>query len=153
MMNSSCTKHLLLKSQNGFTLIEMMIAVLILATALVVMLGLEQSNIVRTINDQNRKVALSLARKVMAAIDLEQITINIDEEKESKIIDFFNQNNIEYDNDDKKNYDKFSIVLKASSPTIAGIEQDNIIKLIELKILWGESYKEQLSIVRYTEHI
>ena len=89
----------------------------------------------------------------MAAIDLEQITINIDEEKESKIIDFFNQNNIEYDNDDKKNYDKFSIVLKASSPTIAGIEQDNIIKLIELKILWGESYKEQLSIVRYTEHI
>ena len=153
MINSSCTKHLLHKSQNGFTLIEIMIAVLILATALVVMLGLEKSNIVRTINDQNRKVALSLARKVMAAIDLEQITINIDEEKESKIIDFFNQNNIEYDNDDKKNYDKFSIVLKASSPTIAGIEQDNIIKLIELKILWGESYKEQLSIVRYTEHI
>ena len=153
MITSSCTKHLLHKSQNGFTLIEIMIAVLILATALVVMLGLEQSNIVRTINDQNRKVALSLARKVMAAIDLEQITINIDEEKESKIIDFFNQNNIEYDNDDKKNYDKFSIVLKASSPTIAGIEQDNIIKLIELKILWGESYKEQLSIVRYTEHI
>ena len=150
MINNSHTKH---KSQNGFTLIEIMIAVLILATALVVMLGLEQSNIVRTINDQNRKVALSLARKVMAAIDLEQITINIDEEKESKIIDFFNQNNIEYDNDDKKNYDKFSIVLKASSPTIAGIEQDNIIKLIELKILWGESYKEQLSIVRYTEHI
>ena len=77
MINSSCTKHLLHKSQNGFTLIEIMIAVLILATALVVMLGLEQYNIVRTINDQNRKLSIFSIKTILNMIMMiKKIMIN-----------------------------------------------------------------------------
>lgn len=141
------------KNQKAFTLIEIAIAVFMLATSLVVILGLEQSNIARTLNDQNKKIALGLARKVMAAIELEKIEINIDEEKEDNIVNFFNQNNIEYDKDDKDKLENFSVTLKASSPNLAGFEQDNLIKLIELKISWGETRREELSIIRYTEHV
>lgn len=141
------------KSQKAFTLIEITIAVFMLASALVVLLGLEQSNISRTLNDQNRKIALGLARKVMSAIELEKIEINVDEEKDGKVLDFFKQNNIEYDKDEKDRLENFSVVLKASSPNLAGFEQDNLIKLIELKISWGETHRESLSIIRYTEHV
>lgn len=139
--------------QNGFTLIEITIAVFMLASSLVVMLGLEQSNMTRTINDQNRKVALGLARKVMSYIELQKVNINIDEEKADKIINFFSQNNIEYDKDDKDVLDKYDVNLKATSAQISGFEQDNLIKLIELKISWGPSHREELSVIRFVENI
>ena len=141
------------KFQNGFTLIEIAIAVFMLASALVVMLGLEQSNIARTLNDQNRKVALGLARKIMSAIELEQLKINIDEEKEAKVMDFFSQNNLEFDTEDKDKLDKFQVSLKASSPEIAGFDKDNLIKLIQLRISWGDAHKENLDIIKYSEHV
>ncbi|MGI6680987.1 MAG: type IV pilus modification PilV family protein [Bdellovibrionota bacterium] len=141
------------RCEKGFTLVEIAIAVFMLATALVVMLGLEQSNIARTINDQNRKVALGLARKVMAAIELEKVSINVDEEKDEELIVFFSQNDIPFDEEDKDILDKFKIKLKATSPKLIGIEQENIIKLIELKISWGETNREELNIIRYTENI
>ncbi len=140
-------------NQSGFTLIEISIAILMLATSLVVLIGLEQSSMQRAINDKDRRVALSVARRIMSDIEIKKITIDIDQKKEDKLLNFLKQNDFELEDDDieKKNLEKFSIVLQASSPPLAGIEQDNLIKLIELTISWGETNREKLYLIRYIE--
>lgn len=140
-------------NQSGFTLIEISIAILMLATSLVVLIGLEQSSMQRAINDKDRRVALSVARRIMSDVEIKKITIDIDQKKEDKLLNFLKQNDFELEDDDieKKNLEKFSIVLQASSPPLAGIEQDNLIKLIELTISWGETNREKLYLIRYIE--
>lgn len=57
------------KSIAGFTLIEVMLAVLILAGSLVVLLGLQSSIINRNIQDRNRQYAMLAARRILSAVE------------------------------------------------------------------------------------
>ena len=153
------------KKEKGFTLVEIAIAILILATSLTVMLGLEQSSIQQTLNDQNKRIALSYARKIMAYIDIpggdasngeKKIDVNVEEEREAPLLDFLKENEINYDIDDegediKEKLENFHVVLKTSYPELAGIDKSEIIILVELTISWGETPKEQVKLVRLVE--
>ena len=153
------------KKEKGFTLVEIAIAILILATSLTVMLGLEQSSIQQTLNDQNKRIALSYARKIMSYIDIpggdasngeKKIDINVEEERESSLLEFLKENEINYDIDDegddiKDRLENFHVILKTSYPELAGIDKSEIIILVELTIFWGESKKEQVKLVRLVE--
>lgn len=56
-------------TEAGFTLIEIIIAVLVLATALVTLLGLQAAAVERTIRDNNKQRAMFIARTILAAIE------------------------------------------------------------------------------------
>lgn len=56
----------------GFTLIEISIAIVVLAIGLVTLLGLQSSAIDRSIRDRNKQQAFLIARMVMAAIESEK---------------------------------------------------------------------------------
>ncbi|RMG43385.1 MAG: hypothetical protein D6719_03830 [Candidatus Dadabacteria bacterium] len=54
----------------GFTLLEIAFAVLILAGSLIVILGLQSSVVEQTLQDKNRRHAMLMARRIMAAIEI-----------------------------------------------------------------------------------
>ncbi len=144
-------KHI--RKQRGFTLIEIGIAILMLATSLVVLIGLEHASMQRAINDKNKRIALSVARRIMSDIEIGKLKIDVDEKQEDDLMNFLKKNDFDLnveDKNEKRNLENFSILLQASSPTLAGIEQDNLIKLIELTISWGETNREKLYLIRYT---
>lgn len=61
-----------LKAENkGFTLLEVMVAVGILAFALVTLLGAVNRNIILTSNARNREIAANLANEIITRIEIE----------------------------------------------------------------------------------
>lgn len=56
--------------RRGFTLIEITIAVLILAGSLVILLGLQSSATARSVDDRVRQHAMLEARKILTALEL-----------------------------------------------------------------------------------
>lgn len=60
---------LAIRSQKGFTLIEITIAILILAVSLVTLLGLQSSAVQESLRTRNKQKAMLLARQIMAAIE------------------------------------------------------------------------------------
>jgi len=55
--------------QGGFTLIEIIIAVLILASSLMVLLGLQSATVRRAIQDRETQQAMLVGREIMSAIE------------------------------------------------------------------------------------
>lgn len=58
-----------LATEAAFTLIEITIAVFILATSLVVLIGLETSLLGQAVSDRNRVEAMLVARRILAAME------------------------------------------------------------------------------------
>lgn len=54
----------------GFTLIEITISIVILATALTILLGLQSSSVQRAVYDRNAQQAMLIAREILSAIDI-----------------------------------------------------------------------------------
>ena len=54
----------------GFTLLEIMIAVLILSVSMIVLLGLQASVLTQEKRDSERQEAISVAKQILAAIEL-----------------------------------------------------------------------------------
>jgi len=56
-------------NQSGFTFIEVMVALIILASAAGILIGLQSSAIARTIRDKNAQHAMLLGRRIMASVE------------------------------------------------------------------------------------
>ncbi|MCO6431875.1 MAG: prepilin-type N-terminal cleavage/methylation domain-containing protein [Deltaproteobacteria bacterium] len=67
--NSACYLSAASSKQRGFTLIEVVIAVVILSTAFITLLGLQSSIMKRTLRDEEKQQAMLLARSILAAIE------------------------------------------------------------------------------------
>lgn len=65
--------------QSAFTLIEVTFAILILASSLVIILGLQSSSIQRTIRDRNKQQAMLVAREILAAIETSREPLEVGE--------------------------------------------------------------------------
>lgn len=61
--------------QRGFTLVEIIIAVMILAVSLTTILGLQSSSTAQAIRTKNKQEAMLAAREIMAAIELQGATV------------------------------------------------------------------------------
>jgi prepilin-type N-terminal cleavage/methylation domain-containing protein len=56
-------------NQAGFTFIEVMVALIILASASGILVGMQSSAIARTIRDKNAQQGMLLARRIMSSIE------------------------------------------------------------------------------------
>ncbi len=59
-----------IRGQAGFTLIEITVAIVILATSLIILLGLQSSSVQRAVYDRNAQQAMLIAREILSAIDI-----------------------------------------------------------------------------------
>jgi len=64
-----------IRKERGFTLIEIMIAIFLLASSLTILLGLQSAVVSRAINDQSRAQGMLVARRILAGIETGDIKV------------------------------------------------------------------------------
>lgn len=127
---------------NGFTLIEITIAIFLLASALTIILGLHVSSVSRAINDQSSMQAMLLARRILTSIETGQ-TRPETQDNYSSATEFLVAEDISPEEEEMLS--KFMVNLKIEQWEIPGYE-DIKVKRIFLKVDWGEQPEQTLSI-------
>ena len=142
----------------AFTLIEVTIAVLILASGLLVVLGMQSSIIERTLRDRSALRAMLVARTILSTLEIRHQPLTIGEEQGS-VDDILKKFAIP-DNDDPNKVSttsssKFNSELLASLKIeyqpLADKDQveEHALKRLTLNIAWGDLPIQSLTVVSY----
>lgn len=125
---------------SGFTLIEVVLALVVLGGSLVVLLGLQSSLITRTLRDETQEQAILLTRRVLAPLeagiastDAVEITGSFSEVY-NKI---FPEGGGRLD-DDAQAYPDFNVSYVISPWKVAGIDAD-VMRKVTVTVAWGEA--------------
>lgn len=146
------------KRRGGFTLIEITIAVVILASALVILLGLQTSAIDRTIRDQNSQQAMLVSRRILSAVEAKKDELDVGEIA-GNIEEVLNQLNAQDGEDVAEreallNIENYQVRLEIELSSLP--ELDEQMKRILLTLSWGdppfESLQESYQVVYFTPH-
>lgn len=138
-----------LKNRKGFTLIEVTLAIVILASALVVILGLQSSATERALRDGNMQKAMLISREILAAIEANQKDINIQTLENRTIEEIFRvvfpqandlPANVEYDN--------FRCDLLIEYSGIPNLNDEAMIKIL-LRVKWSDEPRDSMEVVYY----
>ena len=125
----------------GFTLIEIAIAIFLLATSLTIILSLQSSVISRSINDRSRVQAMLVARRILAGIETGDTEVK-DETVIKPVVEYLGNLARPEDLDSLKG---MNLELKTEPWTIPQFE-DLKIKKITLTISWGTVFDQNLAI-------
>ncbi len=140
---------MMLKKSSGFTLIEVAIAVLILASALGVLLGMQSSVLSQTINDRKEQQAMLLARRILAALEVSEEILKVGVES-SSAKDMLESFNIEVtDPDELKNLADLQATLQVSYSGMPGIDPEQAMKQIILRVYWGPAAADSFEVVYF----
>lgn len=132
--------------ESGFTLIEILIALSVMAAASVVLIGMQSAAIARAVRDRNAQQGMFLARRIMASIEAQA-------DKPQDIPTFENEGafgvlqrlNIPEPTDEisKRAMAPFQITLTSSNLQIPlpNVNQDPL-KKFSLRIAWGPGLDE-----------
>ena len=144
------------KSQRGFTLVEVVIAILVLAGSLVVLLGLQSASVTKALRDRNQLQAMLAARHVFAAVEVFQEFNDRDDTLPvyQLLKDLGALPDIGDSAEEEELYSGMEANIQISEwenpEALAPLGADiNLLKRIYLKILWGESPDDQLEIVYF----
>ena len=144
------------KSQRGFTLVEVVIAILVLAGSLVVLLGLQSASVTKALRDRNQLQAMLAARHVFAAVEVFQEFNDRDDTLPvyQLLQDLGALPDIGDSAEEEELYSGMEANIQISEwenpEALAPLGADiNLLKRIYLKILWGESPDDQLEIVYF----
>ncbi len=118
-------------NEQGFTLIEVMVSLMLLAASLVILLGLQSSVAERSIYDDNRKYAMYVAKQILSAIE---------------VIEATSDDPIPDQDTEKDPFELIEDILGAPLPPIPGSEVPRIPLTAHLNISpWGsEQYGQDL---------
>lgn len=141
-------------NQAAFTLMEVVIAVVILASALVTLLGLQSSIITRTLRDEEKQQAMLVARGILSAIEVHLDKLEIQDRTvtaEELLKDLAGSEVIDRDKDSEEHDDRFNFMahLKVEPWGIPNVG-DNIMKKIHLSV-FSESTANESSSGEYAE--
>ena len=138
----------------GFTLMEVTIALLVLASALVVLLGLQSSSVQRAVRDRSQQEAMLAARSILAAIEIgaedletqdttdsaaalfEKLTGGARQDEEDRLSEKYQAN---------LRVEELEIPVPNTDPKFA--ENPIRLKQVILTVFWGESPNDQLRVV------
>lgn len=135
--------------QQGFTLIEIIIAVMVLAVSLTTILGLQSSSTDQAIRTRNKQEAMLIAREIMSAIELqgsaiENISLNTSAlEVLQKYLPPDKQ---------KKNRAETGLPLQADLSidfwAMKGLP-DKSVKKVSLVVYWSDNPQDKISIIYF----
>jgi len=136
-----------LSHQCGFTMMELTLAIVILAGALVVLLGLQSSVISRTVDDTNRKHAMMYARQILSAVEArEGRGWFLPEQNTTGSVDQILSELLETDTrpgGDPELRDRFQVEFRIEPWSVPGLGEQ-VLKRVELVIFWGMSEQERM---------
>jgi prepilin-type N-terminal cleavage/methylation domain-containing protein len=133
----------------AFTLIEVSIAILILAGALIVLLGLQSSLISRTLADERSQQAMLLARRILTAIELESEGLPVEERRFDglKALEEFDM--LGDERQDSERLRDFMVTLKVDSVGLPGVGEEAM-RRVDLSVAWGGgSASEQIEVLYF----
>ena len=131
----------------GFTLIEVVIAVFVLAASMVVLIGLQTSSMQRAIRDRNKQQAMLFARRIMAEYESLKREAE-DEEKTDSVLSFLD----DISDDDlgseeqRVQLERFTAQLSIQDWPLPGIDEI-LLKRLGLVIFWSESPLDRVELV------
>lgn len=140
-----------MKRERGFTLLEITIAVALLAVSLVTLLGLEAQITQQTVTDRDRQRALLVARRILSAVEASEDPVEpgVKEASAREILQYFLASE-----DDRSSRRDTSLDLPVRLETdyfkIPGIENDKALKKSRLTVFWGPSEHDSLDVVFFT---
>ena len=134
---------------SGFTLVEVALAIVILAGSLVVLLGMQSSVIEQTVRDRHRQEAMLLARRIMAGIESSEMAGPEGDKSMpgSKALEEYGRSTAENARD-REALDMFSVRIQVSPWGIPNIDPQAL-KRILLTVAWGDSAQESLELVYF----
>lgn len=129
-------------TEAGFTIIEVLIALFILAVSLVTLMGLQSAVISRSLRDSNNLQAMLYARRVLAQFESSTDKIELTD-KTVKAAELLTESDKEADGTEA-DLSKLEAHLKIEDWGYA--DKEKAMKRISLIVSWGPSDQESLSI-------
>lgn len=138
-------------AQSGFTLIEILIALSVMAAASVVLIGMQSAAIARTMRDKNAQQGMFLSRRIMASVEaLASNPLDVPTFENESAGGALQKFGIPEPTDEheKRALAPFQVTLLADflQIPIPNVNQDPIRKVV-LKITWGPEVDETFSVV------
>jgi prepilin-type N-terminal cleavage/methylation domain-containing protein len=140
-----------MQEARGFTLMEVLLALLILGGSLVVLLGLQSSIIERTLRDTEKQRAMLLSREIFSTIETSAAP-PVPQKTEgtfAEVLDAVSLGatppNLEQDQDRD-----FRVFLEVSPIAVPGVSDDTLRK-VELTVAWGEREADRFTTVYFTQ--
>ncbi|MDZ4787270.1 MAG: prepilin-type N-terminal cleavage/methylation domain-containing protein [bacterium] len=140
--NKATPKSLQKLNSDGFTLIEIAIAIFILATGLVIILGLQTATVSRSIDDRLRLQAMLIARRVLTGLETGDVEPK-DQETSQPALEYLSTEDIRPE--DEEMYKKFTVNLNIGPWEIPGYD-DLKVKRIFVKIAWGDKPEQSVPV-------
>jgi prepilin-type N-terminal cleavage/methylation domain-containing protein len=129
-----------MKPNRGFTLLEIMIAVLILSVSMIVLLGLQASVLTQEKRDSERQEAISMAKQILAAIELYPDPLKSGSQSANDLLKFLSPNSPAI-----KKSDLLSN-LQIEKIGVPGLQNKDL-ERVKLTISWGNSDLDKVSFI------
>ncbi len=140
------------KKNNGFTLIEIAIAITILGLAMTTIIGLQTRYVNNYMVERDRTKAALIAQYIMTSIEVEKEPPEKGEKKESlnsvlKKIHYFENLDSKDKKQEKKYLRNWTLTKKVTSIDIHLIK--DVLRRVDLKIKWGKSEDSSFTLTYY----
>ena len=136
----------------GFTLIEIVIAIMILAMSLVTLLGLQSASIDQSLRTRNKTRAMLAARQIMSVIETEGQTIDLQQKSGTveDILSLFLKNPPKDSKEEQEllNTESLQAFLVVEKWEIKGLPKD-VVRRIRLRISWSDSPVDSIEVVYF----
>lgn len=138
--------------ERGFTFIEVIIAVMLLAAATGILIGLESSAVQRLIYDRNTQQAMLAARRIMSMIEINQDDLSMANQLQGPVLTVLSQLKAPSNGTEQERIAlealNASIMVEPWTPPGNNIEE-NSMNRVTLSIAWGPTPDEAFTIVYF----
>jgi prepilin-type N-terminal cleavage/methylation domain-containing protein len=137
----------IVRETSGFTLIEIVVALLIFAISFVTFLGIQTVSLRVTLQNRNRQEALLAARSFLSFVEISDEALNdiTSEGDLNTVANALTKGVIQFPEEIRQRY---QARLQISNWRIKGIDNDAL-KRISLNILWGSNADQEISLVYF----
>ena len=134
----------------GFTLIEVTVAIIILASALTILIGMQSSLMSQTLRARNEQQAMLLARRLLASFEVvdPELSPGTQELSAAEALKL-EEVSSKRDEADFKGYENFTVRLQVSYLGIPNIDPQAMKQLL-VDVMWSEDPGDSLQIVYFT---
>lgn len=138
--------------ERGFTFIEVIIAVMLLAAAMSVLIGLESSAVQRLIYDRNTQQAMLAARRIMSMIEIHEDDLSFANQLQGPVLTVLNQLGAPISGNEQERIAleslNASVMIEPWTPPGNNIDE-NSMNRVTLSIAWGPTPDEAFTIMYF----
>jgi len=135
-------------TDRAFTLIEVTVGIVILATGLTILLGLQSSSIRRAIHDRDEQFALLISRAILAGVE-SGITDAVEGERQGPASEFTKE--LQMFNDaaetDLTRLQQFDVIWNVVATDLP--VKEKALKRVQLTVRWGKDPADSFSLVSF----